>query len=42
MVRQDHVDIACSDADMDHLAAGDPTTVLALLDQVEQLQRDAA
>jgi hypothetical protein len=42
MVRQVHVDTACSPADMDHLAPFDPTTVLALLDQVEQLQRDAA
>jgi hypothetical protein len=42
MVRQDYADVACSPADMDHLEAVDTTTVLALLDQVEQLQRDAA
>jgi hypothetical protein len=42
MVRRDYADVACGAADVDHISAVDPTTVLALLDQVEKLQRENA
>ncbi|SEI22173.1 Ead/Ea22-like protein [Paraburkholderia hospita] len=42
MVRRDHADVACGVAHVDHISAVDPTTVLALLDQVERLQFENA
>jgi hypothetical protein len=42
MVRRDYADVACGVADVDHISAVDPTTVLALLDQVERLQLENA